>query len=145
MRKQLVAKVVYQNQWMVVKDDVEFANGHKGIYGVVDKSDSALIIPYDGKDFHLVKQYCYPTERDSIEFPQGKHEDNPESDPLQLVKAELLEETGLEAKSRVHLGFFHEAPGYSNQGFHIYLATELTQKEKKLDVTERRLREDDHD
>lgn len=137
MIKQLSTKMVYKNPWMRVnEDEVELSNGHTGIYGVVDKSDFALIIPFDGINFHLVKQYRYPTKQDSIEFPQGKHENNSESDPLELAKAELLEETGLEAKSMTHIGFFHEAPGYSNQGFHIYLATDLTQKENKLDVTE---------
>lgn len=137
MIKQLATKVVYKNPWMTVNEDhVEFPNGHKGIYGVVHKSDFALIIPFDGTNYHLVKQYRYATQEDSIEFPQGKHEGNPQSDPLELAKAELLEETGFEAKSMVHLGFFHEASGYSDQGFHIYLATDLTQKENNLDVTE---------
>lgn len=137
MIKQCSTKVVYQNPWMTVKEDeVEFANGHIGIYGVVEKDDFVLIIPFDGEYFHLVKQYRYAIQQSSIEFPQGKHENDPEKDPLSLAKAELLEETGLEAKTMNHLGFLHEAPGYSNQGFHIYLATDLTQKEQKLDLTE---------
>jgi ADP-ribose pyrophosphatase len=137
MIRQLSSKIVYKNPWMTVKEDeVEFANGHKGIYGVVDKSDFALIIPYDGKFFHLVKQFRYPTKQESVEFPQGKHEGTSDANSLELAKAELLEETGLKAKTMTHLGFFHEAPGYSNQGFHIYLATDLIQKENNLDVTE---------
>lgn len=137
MIKQISSKIVYKNPWMVVnEDEVEFPNGHRGIYGVVDKSDFALIIPYDGERFHLVRQFRYPTKQESIEFPQGKHEDSPDANPLELAKAELLEETGLEAKNMLHIGFFHEAPGYSNQGFHIFLATDLTQRENNLDITE---------
>lgn len=137
MIKQLTTKVVYQNPWMkVLEDEVEFQNGHKGIYGVVDKSDFALIIPFDGEKFHLVKQYRYPTKQESIEFPQGKHEDNPTEDPDLMARAELLEEIGFEANKLQSIGFLHEAPGYSNQGFFIYLATDLVQKETKLDLTE---------
>lgn len=137
MIKQLSSKVVYQNPWMIVKeDDVEFTNGHQGIYGVVEKADFTLIIPFDGQKFHLVKQYRYATKEESIEFPQGKHEDDPQINPLELAKAELMEETGFEAQKMEHLGFFYEAPGYCNQGFHIYLATNLLQRENKLDVTE---------
>ncbi len=137
MIKQLATKIVYQNPWMkVLEDEVEFPNGHKGIYGVVDKSDFALIVPFDGKKFHLVKQYRYPTKQESIEFPQGKHEDKPDEDSDLMAKAELLEETGFEANKLKHIGFLHEAPGYSNQGFHIYLATDLVQKEANLDLTE---------
>ncbi len=137
MIKQLSSKTVYENPWMkVLEDQVEFPNKHQGIYGVVDKSDFALIIPFDGKHFYLVKQYRYPIQEDSIEFPQGKHENDPQADPTELAKAELKEETGLEAGQIKEIGFFHEAPGYSNQGFHLFLAEELTQSERKLDVTE---------
>lgn len=137
MIKQLSTKIVYQNAWMkVVEDQVEFSNGHTGIYGVVEKTDFALIIPFDGEFFHLVKQYRYPIKKESIEFPQGKHEDNTGEEPESMARAELLEETGLETDNLIHLGFFHEAPGYSSQGFHIYLAKDLTENNVKLDITE---------
>ncbi len=137
MIKKLSTKIVYENKWMKVKEDeVEFSNGHKGIYGVVDKSDFVLIIPFDGKSFHLVEQFRYPVKQNSIEFPQGKHEDDPNKDPLKLAKAELSEETGLVAKDMIQVGFLYNAPGYSNQGFHIYFATSLTQKENDLEITE---------
>lgn len=137
MIKKLSSKIVYQNPWMVVREDqVEFANGHQGIYGMVDKADFALIIPFDGEKFHLVKQYRYATQQYSTEFPQGKHENAAAISPLELAKAELKEETGLVAGKVEEIGFLHEAPGYSNQGFHIFLATELTQTERALEVTE---------
>jgi 8-oxo-dGTP pyrophosphatase MutT (NUDIX family) len=137
MIKQLSTKIVYQNPWMIVREDeVEFANHHRGIFGVVDKADFALIIPFDGHNFHLVKQYRYPIHQWSIEFPQGKHEEVQNESADRLAQAELLEETGLKAGHLEHLGFFHEAPGYSNQGFHIFLATDLTQSQKRLDITE---------
>ncbi len=122
---------------MTVREDkVEFPNRHTGIYGVVDKSNFALIIPFDGTSLYLVKQYRYPIKEESIEFPQGKHEDDPSIDPLVLAKAELMEETGLVASDIKEIGFLHEAPGYSSQGFHIFLATHLVEGEKQPDVTE---------
>lgn len=137
MIKQLSTKKVYKNPWMVVREDVvEFPNGHQGIYGIIDKPDFALVIPFDGLRFYLVKQYRYPISKTSIEFPQGKHKENSQMDPLELAKEELLEETGLVAEKIIEIGFLYEAPGYSNQGFHIFFATGLTQKETKLDVTE---------
>lgn len=137
MIKQLSSKIVYKNPWMTVKeDDVEFSNGHKGIYGIVEKDDFALIIPFDGKYFYLVRQYRYAPKKELMEFPQGKHEDEKTIDPLQLAKAELLEETGFESNNIMHIGYFHEAPGYCNQAFHIYFATDLVKKETKLDITE---------
>lgn len=121
---------------VVCEDEVEFANGHRGIYGVVEKDDFALIVPFDGKHFHLVKQFRYATSHDSIEFPQGKHEDNPDEDPTRLAQDELQEELGLVAASMVEIGYLHEAPGYSNQAFHIFLATGLKHVGKQRDITE---------
>lgn len=137
MIKQLTTKIVYKNPWMKVREDgVEFSNGHQGIYGVVEKDHFALIVPFDGTHFHLVKQFRYPTNNYSVEFPQGKHENNPSINPIDLANAELEEEIGLTALSMRKIGFLYEAPGYSNQGFHLFLATDLKKGENKPDITE---------
>ena len=137
MIKQISTKIVYQNQWMKVREDeVEFPNGHKGIYGVVEKDHFSLIAPFDGKNLHLVKQYRYPTGEFSLEFPQGKHETHSSISPVDLATAELEEEIGLKTKSIVQVGFLYEAPGYSNQGFNVFLATDLYEGESKPDITE---------
>lgn len=120
----------------VREDKVEFSNGHKGIYGVVEKDHFALIIPFDGTHLHLVEQYRYPTGKQSIEFPQGKHEDTATINPVELANAELEEELGLVADEITEIGFLYEAPGYCNQGFHIFFATGLSQGKKNPDVTE---------
>ena len=44
--RQLSSRVVYRNQWMTVREDeIERNNGARGIYGVVEKFDSAIIMP----------------------------------------------------------------------------------------------------
>ncbi|MEX0895382.1 MAG: NUDIX hydrolase [Patescibacteria group bacterium] len=137
MIKKKSGKVVYQNPWMEVREDqVVFQNGHEGIYGVVHKDHFALIIPFDGEKLHLVKQYRYAPQTYSIEFPQGKHENEDNSDHHKLAQAELAEETGFVADSMKKIGFMLEAPGYSDQGFHIYFATDLKHGEKRPDKTE---------
>ncbi len=120
----------------VREDDVLFPNNHKGIYGVVEKDDFVLIVPFDGIHFILVKQYRYPIKQYSWEFPQGKHEDGSHIDPEKLAKLELKEETGVTAKSIKKIGFFHEAPGYANQGFSLFLAQGLDFKKQALEDTE---------
>ncbi len=137
MIKTINSKLVYKNRWMEVKEDkVEFSNGQKGVYGVVKKDDFALIIPFDGTHFYMVKQYRYPIKKDSLEFPQGKHEDDPDITPEILAKAELEEETGLTSSDIKSIGHLCVAPGYSNQGFHIFLAKRLTQGKQHLEETE---------
>jgi len=132
-------KVVYENRWMKVREDaVQFPDGSSGIYGVVDKEDFALIIPrHDNGDFQLVQQYRYPVEGRYWEFPQGSWETRPGTDPALVALGELEEETGLRSNSLVKLGHLFEAYGYSNQGFHIYLADQLESGGKERDHEEK--------
>lgn len=129
--------VVYANRWMTVREEKTLRHdGARGIYGVVDKTDFALVIPYTDGGFHLVEQYRYPVKARYWEFPQGSWETRPDADPLTVARGELAEETGLRAGSMTPLGHLFEAYGYSNQGFHVVLATDLTAGEPNLEETE---------
>ncbi|MEM7060737.1 MAG: NUDIX hydrolase [Pseudomonadota bacterium] len=110
----------------VHEDAVRFPDGSDGIYGVVDKEDFVLIIPRhaDGR-FQLVQQFRYPVSGRYWEFPQGSWETKPGSDPENVAMGELEEETGFRARSLKRLGHLYEAYGFSNQGFHVFLADEL--------------------
>ncbi len=118
------------------EDAVAFADGTEGIYSVVEKPDFALIIPLFSDGFQLVRQYRYPVQNRYWEFPQGAYEANPDLDPLDLAKQELREETGLVAGSIKKIGFLHEAYGYSNQGFHVFLARDLEMRDADREKTE---------
>lgn len=129
--------VVYRNRWMSVREDgIRRTDGPDGVYGVVDKPDFALIVPYYDGGFQLVEQYRYPVRGRYWEFPQGSWTDSPEADPLALAAGELAEETGLIAAQLTRLGFLHSAYGYSSQGCHVVLATELRPGPTKLDPEE---------
>jgi ADP-ribose pyrophosphatase len=135
--KQLSRIPKYKNKWMsVYEDEVEFANGKKGIYGIVEKPDFALIIPFDGTHFYLVRQFRYPVGKSFWEFPQGSYEEKPETSAKEVAQKELLEEAGLRAKNWQEIGFFYEAYGYCNQGFHIFLATDFEKGSQSLEVSE---------
>src|SRR5438132_473856 len=105
-------RVVYSNPWMSVReDDIERDDGSVGLYGVVDKPDFALVIPYDAGGFWLVEQYRYPVRRSAWEFPQGSW-DSRSGTPEELARAELAEETGLRAAELRHLGHLYCAYGF---------------------------------
>ncbi len=119
-------RIVYENRWMRVREDaVRRQDGSSGIYGVVEKTDFAIIAPIDNGVIHLVEQYRYPVKGRYWELPQGSWEQKPDVDPLELARAELREETGLTADTMVHAGHLFECYGYSTQGFDIYLARGL--------------------
>jgi ADP-ribose pyrophosphatase len=135
------SRVVYENRWMTVREhDVLRTDGSTGIFSVVEKPDFALVIPFDGAGFYMVEQYRYPVDGRFVEFPQGSYEESPDVDPTELARGELAEETGLRAGHMEHLGHLFEAYGYSNQGFHVFLATNLEHGEQALSVEEADLR-----
>ncbi|MGF1751537.1 MULTISPECIES: NUDIX domain-containing protein [Vibrio] len=120
----------------VREDQIERESGTEGIYGVVEKPDCAVIIAIDNGYIHLVQQYRYSVGARYWELPQGAWESNPDVDPLTLAKGELQEETGLIAGNMVAVGQQLIAYGFLKQTCHIYLATELTQAQRKLDIEE---------
>ena len=133
----LESKVVYQNKWMSVREDIiRRASGAEGIFGVVDKADFVVILPIQDGYIHLVEQYRYPVEQRFWELPQGSWEGNPEADHALLAAGELKEETGLVANNMQYLGHQYHGYGYSSQGFHTYLATDLTMTTTNLDQEE---------
>lgn len=135
------SRVVYENRWMRVREDeVVRADGSTGIFGVVEKPDFALVIPFDGAGFYLVEQYRYPVGGRFVEFPQGSYEDSPGVDPAELARGELAQETGLRAGRVERLGHLFEAYGYADQGFHVFLATDLEHGAQTLSVEEADLR-----
>jgi 8-oxo-dGTP pyrophosphatase MutT (NUDIX family) len=144
---------VYRNAWMTVReDDVRFAGGRTGIYGVVDKPDFALVIPVEPRGFTVVEQYRYAVGGRYWEFPQGSWRVPPPSadgaagdgtaDAARLAAAELREETGLRAGWMRHLGRIHVAYGYTSQGCHVFLAGDLVagpadREDSELDMRHR--------
>jgi len=135
--KTLESKIVYKNKWMCVKEDrIQRASGAEGIFGVVNKPDFVVIIPVNDGDIYLVEQYRYPVQARYWELPQGSWEHAPDTDPALIAAGELREETGLVAGEMQYVGFQYLAYGYSNQGYHIYLATKLQQREAAQDGEE---------
>lgn len=130
-------RLVYQNRWMRVREDaIRRSDGRAGVYGVIEKTDFVVIAPIEHGVIHLVEQYRYPVQQRCWELPQGSWEDAPGTDPDVLARAELREETGLSAAQMTHAGYLHMAYGYSTQGYHIYLASGLTNGERELDDEE---------
>lgn len=131
------SEVAYRNKWMTVREDrVRRSDGTPGLYGVVDKPDFALILPFADGGFHLVEQFRYALGERRWEFPQGSWEQDPAADPRDLARGELREETGLRAKEIELIGYLHNSPGFCSQGFHVFLATGLTEGDQQLEDSE---------
>lgn len=137
----LGSRVVYENQWMRVREDsIQRRDGSNGIYGVVEKADFAVIVPLtdDGR-LHLVEQFRYPVGARYWELPQGAWEETPDTSFLEVAKGELKEETGLESDDISYVGHLFQAYGYSTQGYHIFLAKDLRGTDSDRSVEEQDL------
>jgi 8-oxo-dGTP pyrophosphatase MutT (NUDIX family) len=132
----LSSREIYRNPWMRLREDeILRSNGRKGIYGVIEKDEAAIIIPIEGDHIWLVEQFRYTIQEQAIELPQGGWEmavDNPE----ELARGELREETGLHADTMTYLGQLWIAYGFTRQKQHVYLATGLSQVETDPDDEE---------
>lgn len=132
----LSSSEIYRNPWMRLREDqILRSNGQRGIYGVVEKEDAALILPIDGGRIWLVEQYRYTIGERVLELPQGGWE-TAGVDPEELARGELKEETGLAVASMTLLGMQWIAYGFTRQRQFIFLATGLTETEKDPDPEE---------
>ena len=138
----LSSRVVYENPWLTLREDeIELADGSRGIYSVIDKPDFALVIPMENDGFHLVEEYRYPIGLRRWQFPQGAFPQGMTGTPEQLAAAELKEETGFTAARLERLGYLNAAHGMTNQCYHVILATNLTPGEPRREVTEQDMRQ----
>ena len=132
----LSSREVYRNRWVRVREDeILRSNGQKGIYGVVEKDDCAIILPLETGHVWLVEQFRYTIQERALELPQGGWEKEVEN-PEELARGELKEETGLDAAQMTFLGTQWIAYGVMRQKMHVFLATGLTPSSKDPDDEE---------
>lgn len=98
-------------------------DGQEGDYYVIDTSDWVVVIPEDGENFLLVKQFRHGEGALSIEFPGGVI-DKGES-PEEAARRELLEETGCIAGNLTKLGSMNPNPALFSNHVHVFLAQNL--------------------
>ncbi len=123
----LGSRIVYRNPWIEVREDrIRRADGSTGIYGVVHRSDFAVVIPLEDDRLHLVEQFRYPRGERCWEFPAGALPEGESATSIELAHRELREETGLRARHLTHLGAIDAAPATLTQRGHVYLATGLS-------------------
>jgi ADP-ribose pyrophosphatase len=112
----------------VTEDQAEDRTGWKMKRSVVRHHGSAVMMAVDAKNrVMLVRQYRLPAGQYLWELPAGKMDEGETA--LQAARRELIEETGLRAKTWKKLTTFFPSPGYVEEKMTIYLATDLTEGE----------------
>ena len=108
-------------------DDVELPDGKRAIREIVRHPGAVCVIPVDeNENVIMIKQFRYPFSEVLLEIPAGKLE--PNEDPLEAVKRELEEESGVVADSVEYIGTMYTTVAILDEKIHMYLATGLTYK-----------------
>lgn len=130
-------RVGYRNPWLTVwHDEVTRPDGLPGIYGVVHFRNTAVgVVAIDDEDnVALVGQHRYAFDAYHWEIPEGG---SPlEEDSLEGAKRELLEETGLRARSWREIGRWELSNSVTDEAAVAYLATDLVHGEAEPDPEE---------
>lgn len=128
---------IYDNPWISLTEyKVINPGGGQGIYGKVHFKNLAIGIIVLDEDYctWLVGQYRYPLGQYSWEIPEGGgpvHEN-----PLKSAQRELLEETGIIARSWMEIQKMHLSNSVSDELAIIYLARDLSFGDASPEETE---------
>ena len=124
--KSRASRHVFRSPWFSLRqDDVLLPSGEEITYTFVEHPGYAMVVPLldDGRVI-LERIYRYTVQETLLECPSGGLEGE---QPEVAAGRELEEETGWVAGKLAPLGAFYGSNGISNERFHVFLATQLTE------------------
>ena len=131
-------RIAYENPWITVwHDEVSRPDGSPGIYGLVHFANLAVgVVVLDEDDrVLLVGQHRYALGEQSWEIPEGGVPAG--ETPIDGMKRELREETGVEASEWRELVRLHLSNSVTDEAGVVYLARGLSHGTSEPEPTER--------
>jgi len=93
------------------------------------------VLPVDGGQVWLIKQFRVAVNRDLLEIPAGKRDVGGEP-PVETARRELYEEMGMTATDWVSLGTLEPSPGYTDEVIHLFAASGIVAEARRPDGVE---------
>lgn len=121
------SKYVLDTKFIKVRQDsVELPNGTMmDDYFIIEKKNVSLIVAMDeNQNIILKEEYRYPIDKDLIELPGGTFELN-ETNPIEVAKRELKEETGYISEDWELLFTNYDYPTKDVNQVNVYLARNI--------------------
>ena len=112
----------------IEKRTIRLPNGIEREKVIVHPSNAVAILPVHGDRCKLLRQYRYAIDQYIFEVPAGTMEKD--EDPSETARRELIEETGLVAKTIVPKGFIYTTPGYTDEKIFLFEARDLSPSEE---------------
>ena len=129
------SKKVFAGRVFDVTVDTVREHGEIYIREIVHHKGSAVILPaFDDGTIALVRQYRHPAVKYLLELPAGTL--NERERPEEGAARELEEELGMRAGRLEKLSEFFVSPGFCEEKMWLYLATDMTACEQKLEDDE---------
>jgi len=121
-------------------DQVRFPDNSTGELEIIRHPGASAVLPFlsepSGADpqILLIKQYRYAAEDFLYEVPAGRLD--PNEDPADCARRELMEETGCAAARIEPLYTFYTTPGFIDERIHGFMATGITRGESRREADE---------
>jgi 8-oxo-dGTP pyrophosphatase MutT (NUDIX family) len=118
-------------------DTVRFDDGEEAEREVVEHPGAVAILAHDGERLYMVRQPREAVGAEALlELPAGKLDEEGE-DIRATAERELAEEIGKGARNWQKLTTFYTTPGFADEEMHLYLATDLYDREAESEENER--------
>lgn len=134
----LSSETVFNGQLIQVRQDrIQTVKGIEATREVVDHGAAVVVLPFDKyrRSVIMVQQYRYAIQDSCLEFPAGLI-DATDASPLAAAKRELKEETGRSASEWIPMGHFYPTPGFCNESFYFFMASDFQVSETNFDDDE---------
>lgn len=108
---------------------LEGPDGERHARDVIQHPGGVAVLPIDGEDVLLIRQYRVAVDRWVLEIPAGKL-DQTEEAPEAAAFRELVEELGARPRRLVALGSTLPSPGYTSEEIHLFVADGILDGER---------------
>jgi ADP-ribose pyrophosphatase len=134
--KVLSTRQIYSGRALTLRvETIQKPDGKQTNREIVEHADCIAVVAIDEKNnVVMVRQLREAIGKTILEIPAGGID--PGEEPIDAVRRELQEETGLLPHKIKQIGGFYATPGYVTEYLYLYLATEFTSSRLEAEDTD---------